>query len=80
MRTTYIHKEGRRIVLNTSFVVLLINLITKYAFHAGETVEIIILAQSQPSQRQEQYPLRGLPLRYDRPTDPVALDDWEAAQ
>ena len=24
------------------------------------------------------YPLRGLPLRYDRPFDPVALEDWEA--
>ena len=26
------------------------------------------------------YPLRGLPLKYDRPFDPVALDDWEALQ
>lgn len=49
-------------------------------FHAGETVEIIILAQSQPSDRQELYSLRGLPLRYDRPTEPVALNDWETAQ
>jgi hypothetical protein len=24
------------------------------------------------------YPLRGLPLKYDRPFDPVALEDWEA--
>jgi hypothetical protein len=24
--------------------------------------------------------LRGLPLKYDRPFDPVALDDWEALQ
>ena len=24
------------------------------------------------------YPLQGLPLKYDRPFDPVALDDWEA--
>ncbi len=25
----------------------------------------------------ERYPMRGLPYRYDRPHDPVALDDWE---
>ena len=24
------------------------------------------------------YPLQGLPLKYDRPFDPVALEDWEA--
>ena len=24
------------------------------------------------------YPLRGLPLKYERPFDPVALEDWEA--
>ncbi len=25
----------------------------------------------------EHYPLRGMPYRYERPFDPVALDDWE---
>ena len=25
----------------------------------------------------ERYPLRGLPYRYERPHDPVALEDWE---
>jgi hypothetical protein len=49
-------------------------------FHAGEIVEIIILAQAQTSNGQEQYPLRSLPLRYERPTEPVARDDWETAQ
>jgi hypothetical protein len=24
------------------------------------------------------YPLRGTPYRYDRPTDPVAEEDWES--
>ena len=28
----------------------------------------------------ERYPLRGLPYRYDRPHDPVALEDWEFLQ
>lgn len=49
-------------------------------FQAGEMVEIIIHAQPEPHDRPEQYSLRGLPLRYDRPTEPIALDDWEAAQ
>jgi hypothetical protein len=26
------------------------------------------------------YPLRGTAYRYERPTDPVAEDDWEAAR
>jgi hypothetical protein len=26
----------------------------------------------------ERYPLRGSVVRYDRPTDPVAEEDWEA--
>jgi hypothetical protein len=25
----------------------------------------------------ERYPLRGLPLQFDNPTGPVALEDWE---
>ena len=28
----------------------------------------------------ERYPLRGMPYRYDRPHDPVALEDWEILQ
>ncbi len=48
-------------------------------FHAGEAVEIIILAQPARSQQQKRYPLRGTPIRYDHPTEPVALDEWDAA-
>lgn len=44
-------------------------------FHAGEAVEIIILSQATHVQRQNLYPLRGTPLRYDHPTQPVALDE-----
>ncbi len=49
-------------------------------FHAGEAVEIIILAQPAHSQQQKRYPLRGTPVRYEQPTEPVALDEWDAAQ
>jgi hypothetical protein len=49
-------------------------------FHAGEAVEIIILAQPARRQHQNRYPLRGTRVRYDQPTEPVALDEWDAAQ
>ncbi len=49
-------------------------------FHAGEAVEIIILAQPPRASHQGRYPLRGTPVRYDRPTDPVAQDEGDAAQ
>lgn len=48
-------------------------------FHAGEAVEIIILAASGRVQGQERYPLRGTAVRYDRPFEPVAHDEWDAA-
>ncbi len=49
-------------------------------FHAGESVEVIILSQATftSSEHQHSYPLRGKPIRYDNPTEPVAQDDWGA--
>jgi hypothetical protein len=57
-------------------------------FHAGDAVEVIILetkTQQQtvasPSQPEANlYPLRGKVVRYDDPTEPVALSDWEVLQ
>jgi hypothetical protein len=46
-------------------------------FRAGQAVEVIVL----PSARlpaASAHPLKGTVLRYDRPTDPVTADDWEA--
>lgn len=48
-------------------------------FRAGDTVEVIILAQ-QPKRNGKAYSLRGKPVEYLDPTDPVAQDDWEANQ
>lgn len=45
---------------------------------AGETVEIIILVRP-PLNQTLPYPLRGLPVEYHQPTEPVAEQDWEAA-
>jgi hypothetical protein len=54
-------------------------------FRAGDTVEVIILESRTPqheapthSPDSNPYPLRGTVIRYDDPTEPVALEDWEA--
>ncbi len=47
-------------------------------FQKGESVEIIILRQSIPLSRKDEYPLRGTLLNYINPTEPVAQEDWEA--
>ena len=58
-------------------------------FQAGDAVEVIILERHklQPSEAptspsdSNPYPLRGKqPYYYDDPTEPVALEDWEALQ
>lgn len=48
-------------------------------FHAGEAVEIIILAAQPRVQQLNRYPLRGTAVHYDRPFEPVAQDEWDAA-
>lgn len=54
-------------------------LIEDIPFHAGETVEVIILPAARPAS-EHRYPLRGTVIEYRNPTDPVASDDWDAAQ
>lgn len=57
-------------------------------FQAGDVVEVIILqlqiAQDQikslETHNTNLYPLRGKMIRYDDPTEPVALEDWEFLQ
>ncbi|ARV57545.1 hypothetical protein BZZ01_01850 [Nostocales cyanobacterium HT-58-2] len=57
-------------------------------FHAGEAVEVIVLQAKTRSHPQpdkspsdtNRYPLRGTVIRYDDPTEPVALEDWEFLQ
>jgi hypothetical protein len=49
-------------------------------FPAGEAVEVIILTRAPALPRPNQYPLRGTPIKYLDPTEPVADTDWEAAQ
>jgi len=49
-------------------------------FRAGESVEVIVLTRLSASPQQNPYPLRGTPITYIDPTEPVAQTDWEAAQ
>lgn len=58
-------------------------------FHAGDAVEVIILETKTPQKNTKHlpqldtnsYPLHNTqPYRYDDPTEPVALEDWEILQ
>ena len=51
--------------------------LTKLPFPAGEPVEVIVVPKPAPQQGNG-FPLRGVPIAYDRPTDPVAEEDWDA--
>ncbi len=51
--------------------------LTKLPFPSGEPVEVIVVPM--PARQQGNgFPLRGIPIVYDRPTDPVAQEDWDA--
>ena len=47
-------------------------------FHAGETVEVIVLSCPRRLSEQDRYSLRGTPIQYTDPTESVAQEDWEA--
>ena len=49
-------------------------------FQAGQSVEVIILPHADSLKQENPYPLRGTPVRYDNPLEPVASDDWHALQ
>jgi hypothetical protein len=46
-------------------------------FQPGDRVEVIILERSPEVKQAKRYPLRGKPIRYEQPTEPVAVEDWE---
>ena len=49
-------------------------------FHAGERVEVTVTPSPRLLSADNPYPLRGTSYRFDEPTEPVALDEWEALQ
>jgi hypothetical protein len=48
-------------------------------FHAGETVEVTIVPKPTPANHGG-YALRGTPVKYSDPFEPVAAEEWEAAE
>lgn len=53
--------------------------LTKLPFPAGKAVEVTVVAKPA-RQPGSEFSLRGVPITYDRPTDPVAEDEWEAVR
>ncbi|ETX02306.1 hypothetical protein [Candidatus Entotheonella palauensis] len=47
-------------------------------FRAGEVVEVIILSREAYQRETIRGSLRGKVLHYERPTEPVAEEDWDA--
>ncbi|HLF83269.1 MAG TPA: hypothetical protein VI837_03750 [Blastocatellia bacterium] len=49
-------------------------------FHAGDVVEVIVMARPTKTcaTGAATYPLRGKPIEYIDPTEPVADEEWEA--
>lgn len=45
-------------------------------FHAGDKVEVINLERPLKPNGDNPYPLRGHPVQYDAPTEPVAKGEW----
>ena len=54
-------------------------IIDELPFRAGDTLEVIIFAR-RPKPNGREYPLRGQPINYLEPTEPVAQADWDAVQ
>ena len=52
-------------------------LLKEVPFRAGDTVEVIVLSAPERRQAESRYPLRGTPIRYEDPTEPVAESDWD---
>jgi len=49
-------------------------------FQAGDEVEVIILERLPKPNGDNPYPLRGQPVQYDAPTEPVAETEWSVLQ
>ena len=49
----------------------------KLPFQSGDVVEIIILALTPQKSEDNLYPLRGTPIEYKDPLEPVAEADWD---
>ncbi|MGB8354506.1 MAG: hypothetical protein WCD79_11500 [Chthoniobacteraceae bacterium] len=48
-------------------------------FHEGEAVDVIVFSHRGAS-GQHVYPLRGKPVEFAEPLEPVGDEDWQALQ
>ena len=55
------------------------SLCATFPFRRGESVEVIVLPFSSVAASGSRYPLRGTPVTFFAPTEPVAEADWEDA-
>jgi hypothetical protein len=49
-------------------------------FQAGDSVEVVIIELPTGLNGDNCYPLRGQPVEYHRPTEPVGENDWDVLQ
>lgn len=50
-------------------------------FSEGEKVEVVVRkSKHEGAKNQEKYPLHGLPIRYSKPFDGVAENDWSVLE
>ena len=55
-------------------------LLDELPFRAGQAVEVIVLPASAGTRTAALHPMRGMALRFDDPTAPVADQDWGVLQ
>jgi len=75
MTVTQAHRQ--HVTVNSDGTVTLSGL----PFPPGSTVEIIVLGEEtagSTAETTDPYPFRGIPLHYERPTDPVDDEAWDA--
>ena len=46
----------------------------------GDCVDVVVIPRSSAASMRDGYPLRGEPVEYIRPFEPVAESEWEAAR
>ena len=51
--------------------------IEKLPFPAGKPVEVVVYPAQDQSLNRARYPLRGTPIQFIDPAEPVAQSDWE---
>jgi hypothetical protein len=51
--------------------------IEKLPFPAGKPVEVVVFPARNQLSVEDRYPLRGTPIQFDDPTEPVGESDWE---